>query len=246
MTTDPTKSLPDGEITQSAQLLQENFGCELDDVVIEQDPFYAFHQLFMFTAFSEIQFLNLMEAQLRKILKNLDNPAFERLNHHRIILSDHCWQLQETLAVIRRRGPPSKWPIAESSVIKLEINFHHLYSRATHLINEYTYAIAQYSYKPAQPQTQQAPQIQRPVVNTTVLCFIIIPLAISCFFSMNFKELQALSIWIYFVIAVPSSLITFGCLWFGGWILSKERRQNILRLFRPLNLVPEDLEKQRP
>ena len=209
-------STHDWRTNQSAQLLQQHYGTELDASIVGVDAFYALHGLFRFTAFSEAQFLNLMETQLEKrsssssetsrtsILKNFQN--------NQSILRQHVDQLQETLEVIQRRGNP-KWPKAKqgsaerkalTAADQLENDFHYLRYRAQHLANMYTDAIATMQHNMLIQQSQKNAILIRNVLIMLLLIFT------TSFFGMNFKQfgVGTLQLWVYPAVALPLFILS--------------------------------------
>jgi hypothetical protein len=58
-----------GAALQSACFLHINYGYDLDKETAARNCFYALHEIFLFAAFSENQFLNMLET---KLLDELD------------------------------------------------------------------------------------------------------------------------------------------------------------------------------
>ncbi|KAL8789925.1 MAG: hypothetical protein Q9195_006586 [Heterodermia aff. obscurata] len=209
----------DYSVSQTAQLLHTCYGRETDPELARMDAFYAFHEIFEFCAFSEVQFLNFMEKQVEqyqtdefmehgKFYADASNLSIRSLNRYRMIVERHISQLEMTLEVIRRKGS-REWPRSvdfsdrrTSDVVRqLEGDFGHLLSQAKTIGQKLDDSLSQaiHGKNRSQKATTQA--------NYTKLAFALVLIAIliftTSFFSMNFKELQDISVWIYFVVSTP-------------------------------------------
>ena len=125
---------------QSAQTLHNHYGEDLDNRTMGADAFYALHGLFQFCAFSEIQFLNLMEKQLKLWRSDRDSTRkkgtafdYEQLEQTVLLIQDHLTYLEETIEIIKRPKSPH-WPVAtkESDIEKTKV-------AARQLLTDYTY-----------------------------------------------------------------------------------------------------------
>ena len=208
---------------QSAQLLHTCYGEKMDPELTRTDAFYAFHDIFEFCAFSELQFLNLMEKQIEQY--QIENPMkyhrkstsgndllLESLKSLKMLVEKHIRQLETTLSVIRRRGDPN-WPRAtnprdleraRAAAHQLEDDYEHLLFRAKDIRERFSDSIAQSIAERAQND------YTKPMMALMLIAFLIFT---TSFFSMNFKELQNLSVWIYFVASTPF-ILGLGTLFF--------------------------------
>ena len=213
--TKPSKPKIIGHINQSAQLLQHHYGRELDSRVVGVDAFYALHGLFQFTSFSEAQFLNLMEAQLKT-----PSPAItvsklfmlKNLRSNQSILRQHAEQLRQTISVIRARGFP-EWPkcnddwgalkVANHAAIQLETDFYYLLDRAVHLMSMYLDTINDMESAMRLQQLQKDETLKHGVLVMLLLIFT------TSFFGMNFKQfgIGTLQLWLYPTVAFPLLII---------------------------------------
>ena len=209
----------------------------MNQELIKIDAFYAFHEIFEFCAFSEVQFLNLIQKQVEqhqteKYMKNsrklVDKSDFSirSLNRYKTTVEKHISQIKMTLDVVRSRGD-REWPRAidhiyrertEAAARQLEDDFEHLLSRAKNIGEKLDDCIYESLLENNKAQTATAEtataQTGYPTPMMALLC-IALPIYITSFFSMNFKELQNLSVWIYFVVSTPLmlSLITVLVFW---------------------------------
>lgn len=102
-----------GDFPQGATLLQRNYGGSLDAQLMNLDPFYALHDLFSFSASSELQFLNLIESKVQPetgyAILSLEKPSLSNLLYSQEILQAHMQRLRENIETIKLRGGPN-WP----------------------------------------------------------------------------------------------------------------------------------------
>lgn len=204
---------PKDPVYQSAQLLHTSYGGNLDPELTRIDAFYAFHKIFEFCAFSELQFLNLMEKQIEQYqIENCmkhnkkrttgSDLSLESLQRFKTLVRKHIWQLEKTISVIYNEGDPD-WPRATHprdirttrvAAYQLREDYQHLLSRAIDIRQRCSDSIAQRIAESAQTD------YTRPVMALVCITFLTFT---TSFFSMNFKELQNLSVWIYFVVSTP-------------------------------------------
>ena len=204
---------PKDSVDQSAQLLHKCYSENMDPELTRTDAFYAFHNIFEFCAFSELQFLNRTGKQIEQY--QIENPMkhyrkstrgsdslLESLKSLKMLVESHIWQLETTLSVIRRRGDPN-WPratlprdmkITKAAARQLEDDYEHLLSRARGIRERFSDSIAQSIAERAQND------YTKPVMALVSIASLIFT---TSFFSMNFTELQDLSVWIYFVASTP-------------------------------------------
>ena len=196
---------------QSAQTLHKHYGEDLDDQTMGADAFYAFHGLFQFCAFSEIQFLNLMEKQLSLWRSDRDNTRkngtafdYEKLEQTRLLLEDHLTYLEETIEIIKRPKSPD-WPVAteKSDIDKTEVAARQLLTDYTYLQHRARRLLRLYEDKNLVPKmntstTPYSPNALRNKLSSVGHTTLLLPILVATFFSMNFRELQDLSVWLYF------------------------------------------------
>ena len=204
---------PKDTVYQSAQLLHTSYGGNMDPELTRIDAFYAFHKIFEFCAFSELQFLNLMEKQIEQYQiencvkyhgkpTNGSDLSLESLQRFRTLVQKHIWQLEKTLSVIHSEGDPD-WPRAthardikttRAAADRLQKDYEHLLSRAVNIRQRCSDSIAQRIAQNAQTD------YTKPVMALVCITFLTFT---TSFFSMKFKELQNLSVWVYFVVSTP-------------------------------------------
>ena len=224
-------------VFQSAELLHAQHGENLDQDLSRIDAFYAFHDIFQFCAFTELEFLNLLERQLEPIRHAGSSQdaapviSVGELNRNNTLLEKHIWQLDLTLSIIERRGGPL-WPSArepanfakaETARKQLEDDFNHLGSRAKHIQERYQFEIFNDSFREMAKSGTEDNKPSMVLLYTAVLVFT------STFFSMNFKELQNLSIWVYFVVATPLGIGVATLLFFWDRLKVPKTKRNQTR-----------------
>ena len=206
--------------------LHTGYGKDLDPAVMNTDAFYAFHSIFEFCAFSEVQFLNLMEERIKEYwIKDYaeycekppsrGNPSLKSLEIMRTRIVKHMSQIQMTLRVIRIRGD-SRWPrttdrvdveIAIKAANQLESDFDYLLFRARNVRDSISDLISHCrACQAANAHTDYTP-LAIALIYMTLLIFT------TSFFSMNFKGLENLSVWVYFVLATGLIIALTTALW---------------------------------
>ena len=214
-------------VFQSAQLLHIRYGESTDPVLSRIDAFYAFYEVFQFCAFSELQSLNHKEWQVNQIWIEATRPGQisvqvtpEALEEIRSLQVDHAWQLKLTLEVIRKRGSPH-WPRAteqadvervDTAARQLEDDFDYLLSRARKINDSIDHLI-----RHRRDQDLTKSRTGHDMIITVPQLTILMMIFTTTFFGMNFKELQTLSIWIYFVVVSPLIIGAATFFLFVGW-----------------------------
>ena len=212
---------------QSAQTLHEHYGGDLDTRLMGVDAFYALHGLFRFCAFSEIQFLNLMGKQLSLWRSDRDNTRkkgtafdYDTLEQTRLLIEDHLTYLEETVELIQCQKSPD-WPVAteKSDIRTTEVAAHQLVTDYTYLQNRATRLLRLYEDKTLAPErsTMMKPHSLISLskkYSAIFQTFLLVPIFVATFFSMNFRELQDLSVWVYFSTLLGLLLVNLPVLWF--------------------------------
>jgi hypothetical protein len=77
----------------------------IDPQLAKLDPFYALNELFKFSAFSEVQFLNMIETKIRSGTSYNSlaqgKPTLSNLLYCQGILDEHIPYLQKSTSVIK-------------------------------------------------------------------------------------------------------------------------------------------------
>lgn len=227
-------------VLQSAQLLHRHLGENLENEISRTDAFYAFHDIFQFCASTENELLNLLERQLEPTWALSLSPdasaqspgiSLGELEQNSSLLEKHIWQLDLTLAIIWRQGNPT-WPRAsepanfakaKAAAGQLEEDFQYLHLRAKNIQDRYQFTIlARREREKAKPDTDNKK-------HSTVLLYIALLIFATTFFSMNFTELQDLSIWIYFLFATTLTIGVVTVISFWSWFTATKVKGNQTR-----------------
>jgi Mg2+ and Co2+ transporter CorA len=182
--------------------------------VMAQDAFYALHEVFLHSACSERQFLNLLDSKLANAIeeaRELEVDSLPSLNYLKEILYHHLKYNQHVASFIRSLEG-TRWPQMtgekqrrRSSVI-LD-HFEHLATQAQMLYSRCEGAITvlmnSISIAEARKSISQAERLGR----LTFLAFIFVPLSFTTsVFGMNLEELSQPnlpSIRIWFALSIP-------------------------------------------
>jgi hypothetical protein len=203
------------------------------------NPFYALTELFRFSAFSENQFLNLMEQKIipdagYQVLKQ-ETPTLSNLLYFQEILEAHIVRIKDTVKVIRDKG--SHWtsscekgspvgPLSTSQRTKADTaasmlleDFEYLLERAETLKRRCDQGMAVIMNDAILAESKRAIYQAKGVAKLTLVAFFYIPFSFTTsFFGMNFHELGTgkLSVWTWFATSIPIFLITLAFLLLDG------------------------------
>lgn len=215
-----------GELAQAASFLRRDYGKLLEWPLMKVDPFYALHELFEFSASSELQFLNLIEDKLGpettyEILAKAI-PSLSNLLYHLEILQAHARRLTETIQKIKCRGN-SQWPHApedtdldkkakESANILLR-DYEFLLAKAQLLADRCEKGMGVIMNNANIAESKRAIIQAERVSKLTLLAFFYVPLSFTAsFFGMNFKQFSIgpyLGLWVWFAASVPVLILSF-------------------------------------
>ena len=214
---------------QSAQLMAQCCGKLLDTQTMMIDPFYAMTDLFKFCAFSEVQFMNMMEVKIKEDTDHSslqkEKPTLSNLLYCREIIQVHLARLQETTKVIKHRGS-LQWPHASEEQThqykkakfakeSLMEDYENLVQRAETLLDRCSKGMDVIMSNVMLAESKRAIMQAEAVTKLTLVAFFYIPLSFtSSFFGMNFVQLGqgTLPIWIWFVVSIPVFLISISFL----------------------------------
>ena len=234
----------DSRRSQSASLLPiRPYGSYQNPAILRCSPFYALHPLFAFCAFSESQFLNLVQSKIDTDLQSMaDEYSMEsilrNLKYHKQILQDHILQLDCNIIAVKRHGSPT-WPRAhpengledemnENTAILLS-DYEQLHRRAGLLSKRCAEGMEDIRNAAMLLESRKAIKQAEAVTRITVLAFFFIPLSFTTsFFGMNFTEFGTgkYSIWIWFVVSIPIFLVALVlCFWDEIIRFSRSRKQ---------------------
>jgi CorA-like Mg2+ transporter protein len=215
---------PASSLCQSSSLLHLDYGRDLDRHAIAADAFYSLNEVFKFAAFSESQFLNMLDSKLVEEL----NPKSMLQNEHLTLsntfyfqraLERHICRIKENIESIENRGLQD-WPkhnledrqrekVDAAAGILLR-DYKDLLRRAEDLYDRCNKGTQIMMSNASIRESQKAIVQAEEVTKLTRLAFIFIPLSFLCsFFGMNFKQLGTgtLSIWIWFATSAPAVIM---------------------------------------
>ncbi|KAF2967060.1 hypothetical protein GQX73_g6517 [Xylaria multiplex] len=191
------------EAPQSARILHLEYGKTLDKQLIKQDPFYAFAEIFRFCAFSNVQFLNLIESNLSSDLTFSNQETWAEgqadIIYMQQILEAHMERLRENISVIKARGG-SSWPQPGDTTLlqksrcssqSLENDYEYLLRRATRLAERCRSKTDKLTAKAMLAESSKAIEQATEITKLTRLTFFFIPLSFTTsFFGMNLSPLS--------------------------------------------------------
>ena len=187
------------------------------------DPFYALHELFLFCAFSQAQYLNLLESRLaNETAFQASSEKIEdqsHLLHRQQVLQVHAGRLRETIATIEQRGSLNQPRLAENPADNAQQqaarwllkNYQHLLSRAERLSAQCQAQMALLMNQAMIAESNKAIKQAQEVTKLTRLAFFFIPLSFTASVcGMNLQPFisSAHSIWVWFAISTPFLLIS--------------------------------------
>lgn len=200
------------------------------------DPFYAITDLFQFCAFSEVQFMNIMEAKIKEDTDHGSlrerNPTLSNLLYCREIIQEHLTRLQGTVKVIKRPGGhlwphvgedhPHQFKKASRARESLLEDYEHLVERAETLLDRCSKGMDVIMSNAILAESRRGMAQAQAVAKLTLIAFFFIPLSFtSSLFSMNFAGFEQGfgQIWLWFVVSIPVSLISISFLVLDRWKL---------------------------
>lgn len=226
---------------QSLMLLSEGFGTTLDKRIMKENPFYALMELFKFSAFSEQQFLNVVQQKIAadSNLASLQepNPTLANLLLFREILQSHQSQIRCMIKLINSRDKlshqgqrssntisPNLRKRAESSALELVDFYEDLLAQTNLLHDKCTLGMTVISNNTMLAESRRAIFQAQTMGKLTILAFIYLPFTFTTgFFGMNFKEFGTgkASIWAWFAISIPLFLISLASFIIDGHTLKR-------------------------
>ncbi|KAJ5998026.1 hypothetical protein N7522_009686 [Penicillium canescens] len=229
---------------QSASSLYKHYGRTLDQDALKMDAFYAFTELFAFSAFSESQFLNMVEQTVTRSRETLHTSflsppqprsmqsTLEMLQFAKYVADDHIQRLHGTISCIKSKGGPT-WPrttdtkhkeIADTAASQLLEDYEELLQRAQRLSQRCADQTSLLLNNSMLAQSKRNIWQAERVARLTLLAFLFIPLSFTAsIFGMNVMELEngdgpRLSIWVWVVVSVPTFVVAFlVCFWDSVW-----------------------------
>ena len=247
------QALKESAIQQSPMLLPFDCNSLTDSQAAMEDAFYALNAVFQQAAFSEVQFINLMEWQIDKeigvlALERNGNPSLDNLQFFRSILDRHVRQIRDVLRTIKRQGGGS-WPSAtklksqktcSEAVDRLIDDYDGLLTRALELCERCTQGMGVMMNRAIVAESKKAIDQAERLKKLTLLASFFIPLSFTTsLFGTNFSEIAPgnyLSIWVFFAVSIPVVALSY-CfyIWdiaewikcFQNWISKRRQRERL-------------------
>lgn len=214
-------------------LLPVEYGKTLDEHLMSLDAFYALHELFLFSAYSICQYLNMIESIITTDTgyAAARNPQYSLSNllYHQDLLEKQERNIRASIKNIKDRGAPS-WPCAKASTVQAEsTRIPQIDSAAASLLQDYQELLHRTSILLARCRTgvtltmsrasitesKRAISQARKIEQLTLLAFFYIPLSFTTsFFGMNLGVIYTgqLGIWVWFLVSLPVLLLSYGLL----------------------------------
>ena len=205
------------DFSQSFSILETEYGALLDIDGIATNPFYALTELLQLAAYSECQFLNMMESKLSSGTNHLpypqENPPLTNLLYFKEILESHAQRNRDALTCIRKRGGP-EWhtplqaesPIVEAFTSQILQDHEYLLVRAELLVARCHQNMDVIMNRAIIAESEKAIQQNKELAKLTRLAFFFIPLSFTAsFLGMNIQQFGngSLELWIWFALSVP-------------------------------------------
>ena len=235
-------------------MLPEGYSTLENPQIANTDPFSCLNNIFRFSAFGYVQFLNIIETKIGLEIgyKSLDleNHTLTNLLYFQQLLDDHVLRLQKMIAVIQSYASkhlleyadnhmhPKKTKdaaVAASTTTLLQ-DIEHLHQRSIMLSDRCTRGTKILMNNATVLEAKQNFRQAKWIGKLTLTAFFYIPLSfMTSFFGMNFRELGgptgSLSIWVWFVSSTPIFIISILVLFWDSH-LGLRTREEIRRLRR--------------
>lgn len=208
---------------QSSSLIHVNYGESLNPQLTSQDGFYLFQELFEFSAFSIIQFLNLIEDNIShdsSAGRSKDSESKQtNLLYIQNILEKLDERLRENITVIESRGMVW-WQQAENerqekmyqqAADSLRRDYNALLTRTVTLRDKSRSQIKNLVTQTMLAESKKAMIQASEVTKLTRMAFVFIPLSFTCgLFGMNVSPIvsNAAPMWVWAAITVPFVLLS--------------------------------------
>lgn len=207
--------------SQSGSIVHLDYGTQLDPTTMACDPFYSVNELYTFAAYSEVQFLNMVEKKLAarpgstSTNHSQPDPTLSNFLYCKERLDDHVQQIQDTLASIKNRGG-SEWlralggnsnrKEAEAAALATAQDYEYLLGRARSLSARCDQSMNIVMNNAMIRESEKAILQAEGIAKLTRLAFFYIPLSFTTsFFGMNFLQFGTgnKSIWVWFACSGP-------------------------------------------
>lgn len=205
---------------QNASILDQEYGKKLDPDKMRTDPFYALSELWRFAAYSECQFLNMMDSKLKwgteSSVLSRDDLTLANLIYCKGILEEHVQRLHNNIICIGNKGGPewlSRSPEAgegqaqdDAYISRLLQDYEYLLQRAAKLASRCDQGMGVIMNNAVIAESKKAIEQTQEVAKLTRLAFFFIPLSFTAsFLGMNLEQFGngSVQLWIWFALSVP-------------------------------------------
>jgi hypothetical protein len=229
-----------------------------------QDPLSMCIPLFAHAAFSEVQFLNLMESriqiQISAIAQGVPVDALGNLQYFFNILNRHAQQLKDsTRALLKLAERSNQWKTSETEAVRniaynssnstftakgLLEDYEELHVRCIDLSNMCTRGINLAMNKATIEESRKAIEQSERLKRLTLLATLFIPLSFSSsLLGMNVDLLgqNAVRFWWFFVLCVPITLFAYAIYLWDSQLLMR----CLMRFWKRCRGVRRDVATER-
>lgn len=218
---------------QSSGLLHLNYGRTLERKLLAADPFHSLYELFQYCAFSENQFINLLDEQLSDNNKtsstvyNNDSAELDitqaNILYFKDIVERQIERLHTTVEMLERRMNEDLQ--LEESLQRLRYkyfetltqNYKYLLRRAQALNSRSQSLMTLLSHRASIVESNKQIKQAEDMAKLTRLAFVFVPLSfIASFFGMNLQPIvqQGYQLWLWAAVTLPAvalSVILMKC-----------------------------------
>lgn len=211
---------------QSAQILHEDYGQQLDATRASYDLLYAISPLLKFVLFSEMAFLELVSSKIRREINHTSlilqgNHTLSNLLFHQQIIKRHMEYMQDPITFLEGLCDQSWFfhltsaqrETCDRSAKIMTKDFKAALQHAESLHKECVRGMSIVAHNAATLEAQKAFEEARSVGKLTRLAMVFVPLSFATSaFGMNISELgadDAPSIWVWVVLSAGISILTY-------------------------------------
>lgn len=211
---------------QSAQLLHQEYGRQLDPSWASCDPFYALTPMFRFALCSEMALLNLVASMVRRELSHSSivtrgNRNLSNLLFHQRILKRHVRNLQEPIVFMEgvkttlwfRAMTLAQQQRCEENVQTVLRDYRAALQQTEALCEECVQGMSIVAHNATTQEAQKAFEETKAVNKLTKLAVFFVPLSFTTsVFGMNVTELGvdgAPKIWVWILVSAGLSIMTY-------------------------------------
>lgn len=219
-----TGSSRNDPFSQSAALLACDYGKTLDTKLFVTDPFYALHELFLFSAFSLSQYFNMLESKLHSDTKAQASSQqvtdVSNFLYRQSIFERHAGWLRDVIAIIETRSSLNRTQPSSSSTEStpqqaartLLVDHKQLLARAENLSRQCRAQVSLLMNRAMIAESNKAIRQAREVTKLTRLAFIFVPLSFTASFcGMNLRpfDVNGGPLWWWLLMSAPLIAISF-------------------------------------